>query len=352
VATRRTPDTRAKNSDRTDTCQVLDSALADGQLSMAEHQQRVSAATNAATLGELQSLVSDLQTSGPAQFVAAPPKSRRGPVVIATITGMAVVISGAIAWAVMAGGDSTPETASSAPSSGVRETHALAAEPAPQFNEQTEEPADPPAVVLDPHQNLQSAEGLARVIDETRKRFGDTMGYELAVMRDEALLARPDPSDDSSKLIYTFRGGWGDPYTQSRSDTDDLTDLGAFDVPAAAAALQNAPATLQIAPGDVSDTSLDIDYIADPAGPGALELLVKVTTNAGTNGWIYLDGATKVKRVVNPSLHLRSSTWRQAIGGGVHQAPVQKTAISPIPAKYWSARSPRASSRWRNTGSG
>ena len=62
VATRQTARTRAKDSDRTDTCQVLDSALADGQLSMEEHRQRVASATNAATLGDLQSLVDDLQT--------------------------------------------------------------------------------------------------------------------------------------------------------------------------------------------------------------------------------------------------------------------------------------------------
>jgi Domain of unknown function (DUF1707)/Protein of unknown function (DUF3060) len=54
--------TRAMDSDRNDTCRVLDTALSQGQLSMDEHGQRVSAAANAKTLGELQSLVSDLQT--------------------------------------------------------------------------------------------------------------------------------------------------------------------------------------------------------------------------------------------------------------------------------------------------
>ena len=63
MATRQTASTRAKDSDRNDTCQVLDSALAEGQLSMEEHRQRVGSATNAATLGELQSLVSDLQNA-------------------------------------------------------------------------------------------------------------------------------------------------------------------------------------------------------------------------------------------------------------------------------------------------
>ena len=42
---------RAKDSDRNDTCQILDSALSEGQLSMEEHRQRVSSATTAPTLG-------------------------------------------------------------------------------------------------------------------------------------------------------------------------------------------------------------------------------------------------------------------------------------------------------------
>jgi hypothetical protein len=80
VATRQTPGTRAKDSDRADTCQSLDGALAERQLSMEEHRQRVGAATNATTLGELQSLVTDLQASNPALSPATrSSKLRRGP---------------------------------------------------------------------------------------------------------------------------------------------------------------------------------------------------------------------------------------------------------------------------------
>src|SRR6202030_3912572 len=63
-AMRQRAGTRAKDRDRNDSCQVLDDALSDGERSMEEHRERVSAATTATTLGELQSLVSDLQTSG------------------------------------------------------------------------------------------------------------------------------------------------------------------------------------------------------------------------------------------------------------------------------------------------
>ena len=267
---------------------------------MEEHRQRVSAATNATTLGELQALVGDLQATNPQPFAAQPSKLRRGPVVIAAVTGLAVVISAAIAWALSSDDTSPPTPTSSTPGAEAPETHVLAAEPSTTVAEPAPVPEDPPPVVLAPPPDLHSADGLTRVLDETRKRFGDTMGYELAIMPNEALLARPDPTDDRSKLIYSYERGWGDPSTRPRSDTDDLTDLGAFDVQAAAAALAAAPETLRIAPGDVSETFIDIDHIAEPPGPGALELLVKVTTTSGANGFIYLDGASNIKRVEYP----------------------------------------------------
>ena len=130
VATRRTPSTRAKDSDRTETCQVLDSALAEGQLSMEEHRQRVSRATNAATLGELQSLVDDLQAPDAVQpFAAQPSKLRSGPVVIAAVTGVAVVIACAIGWALLGSDASPPEPPTAGPPAEAPDKHALAAEP-------------------------------------------------------------------------------------------------------------------------------------------------------------------------------------------------------------------------------
>ncbi|GFG53444.1 hypothetical protein CQY20_12115 [Mycolicibacterium agri] len=71
MATRQGPGTRARDADRTAVCQLLDSAFAEGQLSVEEHRQRVSAAVNATTLQELHALVEDLQTAGP-QLRAAP----------------------------------------------------------------------------------------------------------------------------------------------------------------------------------------------------------------------------------------------------------------------------------------
>ena len=91
--------TRASDSDRDDTCQTLDAALSDGQLSTEEHRERVSAATKAVTLGQLQSLVSALQIS---KTPAALPKTvspagRRG-IWIAGAVGLVLVVSGGLIW--------------------------------------------------------------------------------------------------------------------------------------------------------------------------------------------------------------------------------------------------------------
>lgn len=65
MATRPPSQTRAKDSDHDATCQALDIALGDGQLSMEEHRERVTAATSAKTLGDLSALVTDLQLDAP-----------------------------------------------------------------------------------------------------------------------------------------------------------------------------------------------------------------------------------------------------------------------------------------------
>jgi hypothetical protein len=54
-----TSTTRAKDSDRQDTCVILDHALNDGELSGEEHRERVTTAPNAVALGDLQALVAE-----------------------------------------------------------------------------------------------------------------------------------------------------------------------------------------------------------------------------------------------------------------------------------------------------
>lgn len=260
---------------------------------MDEHRRRVDAAINAATLGELRELLEDLQIADPLPQPSAPKRPRR--TVAIAVAGGLIVLAAAIGWAVSRDADSPAPT----PAAAVPETPAAP----PAITKGPAVPVDDvPPVVLNLPRHMDTVEGMTGLLDEIRKRFGGTMGYELAFDPERAYLLVPDPADEARKVLYTYRGGWDSPSSRPRSDTDQLVDLAAFDIPAAIAAWKAAPQTLGIAPDAVEDTYLDVDHIGGPGGgPGALEILIRVSTTAGTNGYVYLDPAGTVLRVENPS---------------------------------------------------
>ena len=288
MATRQTPGTRAKDSDRNDTCQILDSALADGQLSMEEHRTRVALATGAETLGDLKSLVSDLQTNNAG--VQSPSKSpsklwalwaQRGAGsgwgMRAAVAGVLVVLGIAIGWGLY-GNTPSPLNFTSDPgakSDGIT------------------------PVVLTPPKQLHSLGGLTGLIEQMKQKFRDTNGYRLIVYPDYASLDRPDPQDDRRQLSYTYRGGWGDPTTSAKSDDDRLVDLGKFDVKTVVGVMRGAPETLCMKPADVKSTYLSIDPSRDPTTPDGVSIDVYVSSDFGS-GYIQLAGDGSVKQIYYP----------------------------------------------------
>lgn len=282
---RPTAGTRAKDSDRNDTCKVLDTALAEGQLSMTEHGERVKAATNAATLGELQALVSDLQTANaPVQLPDLSKARRRRPgggggwgLRVAT-AAVLVLLGIAIGWGLY-GNTSSPlsfQTDPGAKSDGV------------------------PARVLTPPRQLQSLGGFNGLFEQMRQKFGDTTGYEMHIRSDYATVYRPDPQDERRKVMYDYRGGWGDPNSPSAIDDEDrVVDLAKFDFEAILGVLRGAPDTLNIKRADVDDTWVDISPAQDPATPDAVTIMIYVTSEFGS-GYIDLAPDGAVKRINYP----------------------------------------------------
>jgi hypothetical protein len=283
VATRQTAGTRAKDSDRSDTCQVLDSALAEGQLSMEEHRQRVSRATNAATLGELQSLVTDLQTANaPIQL----PDLKKRPKLAAgagwgirLATAAVLVLFGmGIGWGLY-GNTSSPlsfQTDPGAKSDGV------------------------PAKVLTPPRQLQSMGGLNGLFEQMRQKFGDTRGFEMNIRPDRATLYRPDAGEPRRKVMYDYRGGWGDPYSTTTVDADDrVVDLAAFNFEQTIAVLRGAPESLGIKRNDITDTWIDIEPSKDPATPDAVNVRLYLSSDFGS-GFIDLAPDGSIKQINQP----------------------------------------------------
>ena len=282
MAIGQTASTRAKDSDRTDTCQILDTALSEGQLSMTEHAQRVKAATSAATLGELRSLVGDLQTANaPVQLptLRSPRAVRpRGALAIRLATvGVLVLLGIGIGWGLY-GNSSSPlsfTTDPGAKSDGI----------AP--------------VVLTPPKQLHSLGGLSGLFEQMRQRFGDTMGYRLVVYPEYASLDRPDPADDRRMLNYYYRGGFDDPSTSAKGSGDTAVDLSAFDIKAVVGVLRGAPETLNIKADEVKSSYLIVDPGRDPTAPGTLSISIYVSSDFG-GGNITLGPDGSVKRINYP----------------------------------------------------
>ncbi|HEX7321580.1 MAG TPA: DUF1707 domain-containing protein [Mycobacterium sp.] len=280
VATRQTTQTRAKDSDRDDTCRILDQALEEGQLSSEEHRERVGAATKAMTLGDLHALVADLQTaSAPVQLPAlGKPTKFGGPAIAVAALVVAVLMGMGIGWGVY-GNTSSPLNFTSDPGA---------------------KPDGVAPVVLTPPRQLLSLGGLTGLLEQARKKFGDTLGYRMVVYPDYASLDRPDPTEQRRQLNYSYRGGWADPNSSARDRDARPVDLSRFDAKAAVGILRGAPETLDIRPADVRATYLIIEPARDPTSPGALSLSVYVSSDYAS-GYIQFAGDGAVKRVNYPS---------------------------------------------------
>ncbi|MGV0698901.1 DUF1707 SHOCT-like domain-containing protein [Mycolicibacter sinensis] len=280
MATRQSSGTRAKDSDRDDVCRILDAALAEGQLSSAEHRERVSAATRAVTLGDLHALIVDLQTaSAPVQLPALnKPAGFGGRAMAAAALGAAVLLGLGIGWGVY-GNTSSPLSLTSDPGA---------------------KPDGVAPLVLTPPRRLHSLGGLSGLLEQARAKFGDTLGYRLVVYPDYASLTRADPTEDRRELDYSYRGGWGDPSSSAKNSGAVLVDLSGFDIKAAVGILRGAPETLGIKDGDVKSTYLIVEPARDPTTPGALSLSVYVSSDYG-GGYINFAGDGSVKRINYPS---------------------------------------------------
>ena len=284
VATSQTASTRAKDTDRNDTCQILDTALSEGQLSMAEHQQRVKEATNATTLGDLRALVSDLQTANaPVQLptlkkprLAAPPGSGSWGIRIA-IMAVLVLLGIGIGWGLY-GNTPSPLNFTSDPG-------AKADGVAP--------------VVLTPPRQLHSLGGLTGLFEQMKKKFGDTEGYRLVIYPEYASLERPDPTDERRELNYTYRGGWDDPNTSAAGSDEKLVDLSKFDTKAVVGVLRGAPETLNIKPADVTSTYLIVEPSRDITAPGTVAISIYISSDFGS-GYIQLNPDGSVKQINYP----------------------------------------------------
>mgnify|MGYP007086572895 CR=1 FL=1 len=247
---------------------------------MAEHGERVKAATNASTLGQLEGLISDLQTgksltdTPKTAKVIKRPSLRPGWGLKVAMAAVLVVLGMAIGWGLYG---NTPSPLSFESDPGAKDDGI-------------------PAQVLTPPRQLQSLGGFKGLFEQMRQKFGSTMGYELDIHSDVAYLDRPDPQDNRRSLDYQYRGGWGDPSSAASTVSADarLVDLSKFDYEKVLAIVRGAPETVGVARADVTDVWLRVSPSEDPATPDAVGIEIIVSSDfGGGRVELYPNGDTK-----------------------------------------------------------
>lgn len=157
----------------------------------------------------------------------------------------------------------------------------------------TSAPASTQSTPTGPSQ-LQTADGLKGLLDTMRGHFGDTMGFQLVIYPEYAVLERVSPTNSHVEQDFMYRGGqwssWGSDTTTSSFDV--LADLSAFNADAVAGLLAGAPQTLGAPDG--SQTYL----IVSGAEGGVLELAIH-SASPGT-GYMQVNPDGTIKKVFPP----------------------------------------------------
>lgn len=208
----------------------------------------------------------------------------RGPAVLIPIGSVAAVAVAVIAVVLVAGGDDGPDPGRqvAGPSEPQRRTGGINST-APHSTPPTATPTP-----VSPSQ-MQTADGLAGLLQTVRDKFGDTMGFSLVVYPTYAVYDRPDPTNPNVQQDYTYRGSgwetWGSP--SSTGAFDVVADLGQIDTSAVAAILADAPRHTGAPVGSESY------LIIEGAEGGGLELAIHSTAPGTGFMQVHPDGTIK-----------------------------------------------------------
>ncbi|KAF0849393.1 DUF1707 SHOCT-like domain-containing protein [Nocardia caishijiensis] len=245
---------RARDADRADVCALLDAALADGQLTEAEHGKRTATAMRAETFGALDRLVDDLQVPGE---LAATPVARGAPRAPRRwwIPVGAVVLAGLLGAGAGLAGRTVGD-----------------------------------AVLGPPLPDLTTGNGFAHFLADYRAEYGSTLADELTLYPEYALVER-DSGKPGKQDELQYRGDferWGSP--GSRSPGTRSFDLGEVDLAKYARLMSGAPQTTRVPGGWVSHVL--VRFPPGGAKDAEPEISIYVENEAEQSGYlkIRLDG--------------------------------------------------------------
>lgn len=253
---------RARDSDRVEVCALLDAARADGQLSEAEHTARTRSAMRAKYATDLDALIGDLQIPGELADAAIlhrdrPARPRWVP---------AAVLAAAAVLGVVAGFGSSGDPVSAGGAAAAAEEAAAA--------------------------NLATGSGLALFVDSYRREFGDTI-IDAATVYPERILVQRVERDETK--LYEFDGAdFTDRSTTLPSYAEGRRiDLATIDLPAVAAVLAGAPATVRLADAEIGHLGIGFELIAPADAGPVIDIYVGDGADRTGTVQISLDGTPR-----------------------------------------------------------
>ncbi|WP_174189628.1 DUF1707 SHOCT-like domain-containing protein [Nocardia barduliensis] len=230
MATTRYSGIRARDTDRADVCGLLDTALAEGQLTESEHAARTAKAMRATSFGELDALIGDLQIPGELANAPVVRVDRRRPrrwlAPVSTVA--AALVAGAMVGAISRCGVDLPGSSENVP-------------------------------------DMTTGAGLAYFLAEYQSQFGDLIADEVTLYPKYALVDRQTPGHASETSDYYYDGDFRSSTTAERKSGTPAFDLASVDVPAIARLLAGAPQTVQCPDGEISHVGMEYD------SPGAVD---------------------------------------------------------------------------------
>lgn len=259
------PRTRARTADRAATREALDAARADGQLDASEHRAAVELADEAKTLGELATLVAELQ-----QRPTAPTKPRTHDLTrITTIAAAALTAIACFVWTVRA---DEPD-------------------PVPATVAAIDYDAAPPLVIPTP--SPATLTGFRQVRDDYQAKFGDSVVNELVLHDTHASVQRIAANNPARTEDYTYRGGFARSSGNGSSRQRDQApvDLAQVNTDALGAALDTAVTELGVPNGEITHLLFEAD-----SRTGQPSITIFVRGEAGQYGHMTLTPAGEVVR--------------------------------------------------------
>ena len=239
---------RANDNDRADTARRLDEAYADGQLSPGEHEERLTTALHATTLGQLAALTVDLQSGTVLPSMTKTRPRKQNNIVRLFVPALAtLLVMGLLIW--LAGGRNESDD---------------------QANTASEQ------------YSYLSPRGLAEVVAAIRTKFGAALVDDLTLYPGYAVVYRAADDAPLQQLSYYYDGEFREPTDSGTRKDVPMIDLKTLDIMTIASVIAGAGTSLNL-------SRVDMSYLivrGDDDGP---EVLIFASNDKKESGHLEVD---------------------------------------------------------------